>query len=250
MKVIYPEKILSVVADEEDTNYPANNVLDRHPTKVWRATSKDAQIKLTCEAGANAVAVFGTNADTITFTVKDETETTTLVAAESYDLKGTDTYFKLITDTSANWKQIWHDFEYQYNPIVVVIDLEAAAGVTVEAGVIRCGLAQNFNGPSLGIDEGLKRYSIIRELQNGATYMKKRNTARQFTGKLVLRRDRDFYYFMKDVIEEIDPYPLAWRITDLSNKDWAVYARADKLPVGGHDYPSNSIVKFSLLEVL
>lgn len=248
MKVIYPEKISSVAADEENANYPDDNVLDNHPKKVWKATSKDAQMKLTCTGGTSAVAVFNTNADTVTITVKNEAESETLVAAQAYDLKGTDTYLEFIQDGGEHWTQIWHDYTYQPDPVVVIIDFEAAVGAIAEAGVIRCGIAMTFQDPKAGLQEGLKDYSIIKKLNNGAIYTRKRDVVRTFSGIITLERDRDFYFFLRDTIQQVGPEPLAWRILALVNHDWPVFARADKMPSGAHSRPAHSDIKFSLLE--
>jgi len=250
MKIIYPERIFIVAADEENASYPDDNVLDNHPKKVWKATSKDAQMKLTCSGGTNAVALFNVTADTITITVLNETETETLVAAQQFDLKGTDTYLEFIQDRGENWTQLWYDYEYQPDPVVVIIDFEAAAAEIVEAGVIRCGLAIDFHDPSVTLQEGLKDYSIVKELNNGALYIRKRDVVRTFAGTVTLERDREFYFLIRDIIQKVGAQPLAWRITDLDNYDWAVFAKADKMPSGAHNRPSHTDIKLNLLEVI
>jgi len=250
MKVIYPERISSVLADEANANYPDDNVLDNHPKKVWKATSKDAQMKLTCTGATNAVALFNVTADKITITVKNAAETATLVAAQEFDLKGTDTYLEFIQDLGENWTQLWYDYGYQSDPIVVIIDFEAAAGEIVEAGVIRCGLAIDFLDPGFQLQEGLKDYSIVKQLNNGAIYIRKRDTVRSFAGTVTMERDREFYFLVRDIVQAVGPQPLAWRITDLDNYDWAVFAMADKMPSGTHNRPDHSDIKFNLLEVI
>ena len=51
MKVIYPDNIASISADEEDANYPVSNLQNNHPKKVWKGTSRDAVITAIVQGG-------------------------------------------------------------------------------------------------------------------------------------------------------------------------------------------------------
>ncbi|MBW1778932.1 MAG: hypothetical protein JRJ54_15330, partial [Deltaproteobacteria bacterium] len=72
MKVIYPNNITVLSADEEDASYPVSNLLDDHPKKVWRGTSKDAKLTLTVSEGAG-VGIANTNAVSINVLLKGGT---------------------------------------------------------------------------------------------------------------------------------------------------------------------------------
>ena len=70
MKVIYPDNYInSISADEENENYPAANLLDNHIKKVWKASSNDAELTLKVKASSNTLAIFGTNATSITVSI-------------------------------------------------------------------------------------------------------------------------------------------------------------------------------------
>jgi hypothetical protein len=67
MQVIPTTKVLYTTADEENANLLATNLMDEYPQKVWRATSKDAVVRVTVDYVSSAIAIFNTNAITINF---------------------------------------------------------------------------------------------------------------------------------------------------------------------------------------
>ena len=71
MKVIYNNKILSVslMAGTEDPEYPVENVQNEYPRKPFRATSQSATIRIAESGDAEAIAMFSTNADSVTVIV-------------------------------------------------------------------------------------------------------------------------------------------------------------------------------------
>jgi len=234
---------------EEKALFPKENVSDDHPKKPWKSVSDDATMHVAVSGGSNAIAIFATNAETITVTVMNDIETITLWGPEIYDLQGIDTYYELITDTGERWYVLWVDYPYQANPVSIVVDFESPSATRV--GIIRAGATYTFPDPRWGLSEGLVDYSIIKELSNGATYIRKRDIVRKFDGDITMVRDRDFYKFMHKVIKTKGPGPLAWKVsTNLSNFDWAVFARPQNMPRGSHTFPAWSRVNFQLLEVV
>lgn len=251
MKVIYPDKVSAVLADKQDSDYPDDNVMDEHPKKKWKATGESpntAKLTLTVSAGSNAVAIFGTNAETVTITLKDSGGST--ISSDEYDLKGVDTYLEFIQDTGDRWPSLWADYEYQDSQCTVELDFEAASGSTVEAGVVRAGLARNFPVISKGFAESLEDYSVVKELSNGAYYIKQRDVVRTFSGRISRMSEADFYSFMIDIVKSNGKSPLAWRLTDIDNHYWAVFARLADMPSGSHDSVLYRPVTFSLTEVI
>lgn len=250
MKCIYPNRVTLATADEENANYPASNMTDDHPKKVWKATSKEAQIKTTVSAGADATALFGTNADTVVITIKDSTEVTTLWGPATYDLKGIDTVYELITDEGENWTSLWVDYTYQSSAHKIIYDVSLATG-TVECGVIEAGPTRTFQDPQYGLQEGIIDYSIVKELNNGAYYIRARDKVKTFSGSVYAKPDDDFYIFMREVALEIGSTPIAWKISsNYSNHDWTVFARFNPPPNANHEFYSHSRINFSLLEVV
>ena len=258
MKIIYPDIITSVAADEENAAYPATNLQDNHPNKVWRATSRDAVVTVQVAAGANAVAVFSSNALTVSvslYETEESVEWNTGIEwdtnVEWFENSGAGPEYSVYDLSSSNEGAFWAEYATRYVPHQLTLTFTAAIGEIVEAGVIAAGASHSFNDPQYGIQEGLIDYSIIKKLANGAFYIKAQDVVRTFTGEITLTRDSDFYTFMLDIARALGPNPFACRIsTNVTNWEWVVYARFDGLPQGVHGYPDDSEIQFSLLEVL
>lgn len=250
MKCIYPNNVTLATADEEDANFPASYLEDDHPKKVWKGTSKEAELTFTVLSGSQAMAIFNTNADQIVATVKTATLATTLWGPATYDLEGIDTIYELITDSGENLDSLWVDYDYQSVDHKIVISASLSTG-TIEMGVFVAGYTYEFPDPQYGLQEGIRDYSIVKELNNGAFYIRKRDLVKTFSGSLYATVGSDFYVFMRDVALDNGPNPLAWKVsTNYSNNDWMIFARFLTPPSGNHEFFSHSKINFVLQEVV
>jgi hypothetical protein len=320
MKILYPDRTLFVMAEEEAANYPVENIQDNYPKKYWKATSATSWVRIHADIRSAAVAISGTNAIQIDITVKqvvtgsatstsagklmdtaatfvtsgvqagdfvwnhtDQTHTTVvsvdsetqltltadimssgegysveigdLVAKTSYDLGGITSYYELITDSgiSAIRNTLGYSlgYEYGYQTVKHTVLIEFFGSDSVYAGVIRAGSINTFPDPQYGLSEGLTDYSITKALNNGGRYVKRRSIVKNFSGKLILERDRDFYSFIRDVIQVCGPVPIFWWVSsNLTNQDWVVFAAYDAPPGGAHSWYQHSEVDFSITEVV
>jgi len=250
MKVIYPDYISSVTADEEDANYLAVNLQDDHPKKVWKGTSRDAVVTIVASAGG-ALAIIATNATSVTI-VLSVGQSISWDTGISWNTSGDDDTTETTLLTGDTDGVIWSDFDTaRTSNFTATITLTADAGEIIQAGVIRCGTANIYADPSPGVREGLRDYSIVKELNNGATYFRKRDVVRDFEFSIIEDRDVDFYEFMIDVSKAAGPEPLAWRIVDgATDAEWIVFARFDSMPRGSHVTSIMSQIDINLLEVL
>ena len=257
MKVIYPSNISSVSADEENASFPAANVEDDHPKKVWKATSNDATLTVNV-AGGGAVAVFNTNASTITITIIGGMPITWLADDITWlagDIEWYDTDPSISTELyeldASGVGSLWAEYtELEYAHSLELL-FEAAAGTTIEAGVVRAGTLHDFEEPAYGgISEGLVDYSIVKELNNGAVYTRLRDVVRSFSFTLIEALDPDFWTFMLQVAQLAGPAPQAWRILENSDWEWVVFARLADMPHGRHFNNSYSKIAVNLREVV
>jgi len=198
-----------------------------------------------------------TTANSIIITATYAAETfagTETVAAvqdtEAFDLRVIDTYAKLITDDPEVYRQFWMDYPYQSTACTATIEMAAPAGVILRAGVFRAGPGLSLPQPAYGIVEGRKDYSIVKQLNNGARYTRKRNIVRTFSGKMQVTRATEFYYFM-DVYDQAGPDPVAiLLIDDIDDREWAVYGFFSSPPSGGHNHRINTEVTFQIEEAV
>lgn len=172
------------------------------------------------------------------------------IESTTYDLSGIYDYYTLMTDASELITGIFHEYDFQTDKINIVLTF-SGGNASVEMGVEVAGPVWTFPDPKYGLSEGLKDYSIVKELNNGAFYSRPRDIVKTFSGSIIVERDRVFYDFMHRVAKECGPSPLAWLVSsNLTNQDWSVYAKFDGMPSGQHAYLNHSDINFNLLEVV
>ena len=266
MKVLYPNNYInSIAADEENASYPIANVQTDNTQKIWKATSKDAIVTISAIAGATAIAIFNTNATAIAITTRQSLGLDWQPTLATFGLDwqaadaawGIDWSVSTVTVTvkydisASDIGQLWADFATYATGFVIEVSFTAAAGTVIQAGVIQVGIPKVYKDPKYGIKEGLKDYSILKELNSGGFYVRKRSVARKLSFRIFEDRDDDFYEFMYQVVQVVGPGPLAWRIVHDQNTDWEwiIFALFDGgLPQGSHDHKDYSYIDISLIE--
>jgi len=269
MYIVYPNKIASVSADEENANYPVTNLETDYIKEVWKATSKDAELTLNVSGNSNTAILFGCNAISATVTIDAGLEGVFAAIGDGHD--GAE--FAAIGDGHDGAEFAAYEYDlpisYEYNeletgvgtleitydnldfPHSIVIDLETKEGTILEAGVAIAGSAITFEDPLNGVREGLIDYSIRRELSNGAWYIKKRDIVRRFSFEFTEERDTDFYTFMHEIVLLHGIQPMAWRISEkLTSMRYVVYAMLENMPEGVHEWPKHSNITVNLREVV
>ncbi len=266
MKVLYPnDYINTITANEEDGSYPIENAEDNNTQNIWKATSKDAVVTLVVQSTTTAVVVFNTNAATIGVVTRQSLGLDWQPALETFGIDwqasletfGIDWVEQ--TSVSADYDisdsdigQLWADLTASYDgTFVVELTFTAGAGVTIQAGIIQAGIPKVYKDPQYSIQEGFRDYSILKELNSGGFYVRKRAVARTFSFRLLEDRDTDFYEFMFQIVQVVGPGPLAFRIVhkESTEWEWIVFALFDgELPSGSHDFPKDSFIDINLIE--
>lgn len=245
MKLISTEKQTAVSAGSEDASYPATNLINNDKNKkVWKADGVNtATVTLTVDdegdSTACAIGVTGSNADTIDITVKKPDATTLNTATYTLDA------------TARRYKQCWHEYttEAGWGQHDIDIDLTAAAGATVEAGIMRAGIVTTLTlNPQYGLKAAPEDYSIVKEYADGSRYIRVRDIVRRYSGNLVLARSSalDLY----DIYKDFGPTPVMVLVADgINDLEWTVFGTIEDLGLS-HDHPDNSRVSMSILEAI
>ena len=73
MRHIARNQITSIAADSQDGNFPASNLLDGRPGRLWKAggLTRNATLTMEMRGGVSDVALFGANAREATATAED-----------------------------------------------------------------------------------------------------------------------------------------------------------------------------------
>lgn len=238
---IYPEGQGTITADSEDANYPATNLTDNdYRKKVWKAISgvNVATLTVSIATDGQAIALFGTNASSAVCVIKDSGGVQ--VESETHTLAGT--YY---TNTG-----FWQTYTQQVGTHSAEITLTAAAGTTVEAGIVRAGDLVTLENPQYGVGEGRKNFSLRKELRNGALYTKELEIIRTFNYSMLLLRDSTLLS-LKKLYEYYGVDPFAMLIASgISDDHFAVFGAFESEPSISHEYYTHSSVSINILEAV
>jgi hypothetical protein len=239
MKIIYPETqtVSGSSATSENGAFPVANLFDDKPGKLWKAADsvQVATVTVAIGASSNSIALFNTNATSATVVMKNNGGGT--ISTTVFTLAGTRTYNRL-----------WLEYTTQATSHTAEIELTTTA-TTVQAGVVKAGLAVDFRNPKYGISEGIIDYSTVEQLSNGAKYVDKRDIVRRFGVSILTDRATDFYN-MWDIYNAYGQTPMAALIAeDILDMQWCCFGTMEGFS-GSHDYLSHTPVSFSFEETV
>ena len=170
MKILYPNSVTAAVSSASDENYPAANVLDYHPKKTWKSgvtTAVTLTLTISTGASVDGFIIYNTNIAGI-WALKDAGGTT----IES----GT-----LTPDTAYDMPRTWVVLAQRRTNGVSLV-LSCSSGVQNYAGIVQAGIITEYRNPKYGFSVGYKDFSIKKEMNNGATYIKQRDRIYSFSG--------------------------------------------------------------------
>lgn len=240
---IYPEKQGTPTSTSEDSDYLAANLVDNIRKKVWKAVNgvQAATLTVNISADAAVIALDNTNAETAVVKIYP--------LEDAAGVKVQETTHTLET-ASRTFDNFWEEYPTQGVAHSATILLTAAAGETVQAGILRAGELYTMENPLSGISETPVNYHINKQYKSGAFYTKKRDTVRSFSYSMIVDRDTDFYDLM-ELYDYYGPDPFMMLITDnATDKHWTVFGKFMSDPSGGHDYPLYSLANIAILEVV
>lgn len=237
---IYPEKTGTATATSEDPNYPASNLTGNDiRKKLWKAVDgvNAATLTIPISAGSAVIALDNTNAETADVTIKD---------AGSVTIKNT---LHTLETAPRTYDNFWEEYTEEAGTATATIILTAAAGETVQAGIVRAGELYTIGNPLKEGHEAPVGYHIEKQYKSGAWYSKKGEIVRSFSYRMVLDRDAE----LRDLMELYDyygPNPFMMLIyDDLVDKHYTVFGKFQHEPAATHNLPDYSMVDVSILEV-
>ena len=253
MKLIYSKtlkitnKATSVTASSANPNYPASNLLLGKVAKVWQSVAAVAPIatktlNIAVPAGiTNALAIFGTNATSIAYAIKDVTEVTT--------------YFSGTIDTTPatparTWNRAWLEWASNGAALHIILTLTAPTTATYhQAGEIVVGETVGIPDPLYGPTQGRENFQVVQRLAGGGFYVHDGVIVRSFDLSWVMDRETEFDD-LDELYECMGQKPIAMLINELANNDckWCGYFNIIGAPKGRHDFPVDSPVTMSIRE--
>jgi hypothetical protein len=252
----YVDNITAIAASSEDAAFPASSLRNDHTTDIWRAVAGVTTAVLTAQVSkGSAVMVVNTNATSITVeagTGASVTLETGWTLEDDWSMEDDAKFATLAYNLPGAGGRMWADYERIATAHIVRVTLIAAE--TVYAGIMRAGEVESFKNPAPGNNEGSADHSIVRRLNNGARYTRKRNVVRSFDGLSMVETRANCWKFKHGIWDAVGPKPLAVRLNDiLLDDEFVVFAcTPEGSPVQiAHDAGNEkSRVNFSLEEVV
>lgn len=236
MKIIYPNNISGISAASEDSEYPATNMLDEKPQKIWKSENEADTITITPISGGKISGVFlgNTNAAYYTLFVRHSS--------------GSPTYEEHSGAISNNQIMVVLDAEYSSGEI---IDISVAGGTGyVYAGVCVCGELLSFPDPNYGLKSERVDFSIKNEFSNGGLYVYKRSTPRGYDLSIVLTHSE--FAAIDEIYNAIGMAPVPILLSEnISQPDyWSGFFHIIEPPSGSYSYPTMVDCSISLREAV
>jgi hypothetical protein len=237
MILMYPERLSSVVADTEDGSFPATYLTNDKPKRYYKsAGSNIAVITATVAAYSDQMALFNTNAEGADVDVK-----LSGVSQETFSIDLTSPH---------SHPRFWQTYTEQTAIHTIEITLTAPVGEAVYGGVLKVAKGVDIANPSYGIGESRRDFSIIKELNNGAYYIRKKDPVRTFSIQFLEDRATDFYSFTT-VADYYGPKPLAILMAeDIDDLEWSIFGHILNPFSSDHAYIDHSKTSFSIVEAV
>jgi hypothetical protein len=259
MKVITSETISAVTASSEDTEYPASNVLNRHPKKAWKAlpTVNTAFLNITVGGGITDIGIVGTNATQVRAAAQEvlpmtwtngDSAMTFENPSGTITWEGSEMILTALALVDTDTGDMWLELEEMEDAEEFTLLLEAAEGETLTVGVLSGGHAMVFPDPDYGVTEKLIDHSIEKETANGGYYFRKRNIVRKYKLAIDADRNTEAIDVMRKIGIALGQKSLMWRLTNLNHSQWIVYGRV-KVSQTHNTWQKNN-VKIELTEAV
>lgn len=245
------DNITSIVASSEDADFPVENLQDDFTTNLWKATAVSATLTIAVSKGS-AIELLNTNAVSVSAVIGTGGDYELEAGYEletGYELEMSEST-TIVSVLPGSHGRLWIDYPVYTVPHIIKLTL-TANGENVSAGICRAGNVESFNDPLYGLKESSDDYSIEKDLNNGASYFRKRNVVRTFSGLELIETRANAFLFKMSIFDAVGPKPLAIRLTDLVTDDkFILFAKRTSPPQLTHNLPNYTNVSFELREVI
>jgi hypothetical protein len=236
----------------EDSDFPVENLLDDHPKNLSKTTQTNVVYEFSGLAATDAIAMFNCDASRVIIKVYYTTGTVEIPGTGGdYSMSGIITYQQLISDDASYKTALLHTYDYQVSPHTVRVFIMAKNSDNVSCGVVRIDSLITVEDPVYPVTQSFKDYSIVAELNSGATYTLQRPIVRKFNFELDVSLCRGTPLVLMRLFKDIGPSPIPWLIHDEGAQAlWLVFARKDAEPAGNFYAFNRTKIPIALIEVL
>ena len=242
----------------QDPIYPIANITDNHPQKLAKSLGVDIVRSIPMMGPSSSIALFNTNASIAKISILDGVTGDEILSIDgtvgehTLELQGASTYEQLITDRDkANLREFFVTYDKVSLPHVINITLQGPVDSSfIYSGVVFAGLHRITSSITHGVTRTYKDFSIVAELNSGATYTLKRSIVRKFSFNIDTCTSGGTPEDLKETFIRIGPDPIPWLIHESPQETWLVFARKDSEPSDNFYAFNRTRSSISLIEVL
>lgn len=238
-----------ITPSSEDPAFPATNLLLGQPSKVYRSVAAAAPIatqtlNIAVPAGVTScLGIFGCNATSIAYAIKDTTETTT--------------YFSGTLDTTPasptrTFNRAWLDWTDNGFALHIIFTLTAPSTATYhEVGEIVVCESVTLPDPLKGLFESQESFQVIQQKAGGGLYIHDGAIPRTFDLSFILVRETE-YRDLKELHKVMGMKPMAMLLSETQGDfEYCGYFHIQNPgPKAVHEYATKSMVTMSLREAI
>lgn len=230
MKHIAKNCITSVTASYQDGNFPADNLLDDHPGRIWSAGGvvRNADLTLSITEGCSDIAFFGTDAREATFSAYDPSEISWGADSWGEDSWGNSGVSASGTvDVFDRSNALWITLTTPITvPCIVSVNLTSSGSETLYAGIATGGLAEVYGGARIRYGAQRNRTDNAVESYNPLGYRYYKKTTLPKVLPVTARMEISEYNKLDAYIEENGRIPSAWNLVE-GYEGWLIFGFPD-----------------------
>lgn len=233
----------------EDSNFPAQNMLNEHPKKIAKAIKSSVKIITGKIEWLGGFGIFNTNAISITnLKIKNE-DGNILFQLDEIPMIIVESYYDYYHNRAIKRNEYYQLFSGSYSNVIIEFVLNAPSDDVAEIGLLFGGSLFQIGRALWGISDDIEDLSILKETLNGATILIKRNVLINKTYKVIAKKDE--YELFKQLYQDKKGFWMFVPIKEIPYKEsYLRYGIIEKLPEISEESQKYIKYQFQVREVI
>ena len=237
MKVIPVNNITAVGSSAEDSEYIDDWVIENKIEKYWKSTSTSGTLTLTASSG-NVIGLYNHNADTVTITIKNLAEDTTLDGPFIHDLS---------SYTYGN-DCLWQEYDIQSSSHKVIVDYADGRADPVQCAINWVGEYFEFFNPLLALQFSYIPHHIKYKMSSRSIKYTEKALKKIFTYNTI-EEDNNWWALIKYLKNYIGFKSVPWLLLDDNPRTHNLFGYLNNFDMGQYNYPFTYNTTFEIIEL-
>ncbi len=263
LQIIERNRIVSVEVPGALPGFPANNLLDNHPSNSCKVgPGGDVVITAKTIGTTNALMLVNSFFYNVEASIESDFNRNwaPVLSGDSVSWEAPE------SSNTVNWAN--NDFENKTSsidtrgrnvfiqwpetvaPLTITLTIARANDRDWFGGGIRAGLLTDLGQYNWNVQEGRKNYGAEEQLQGGSWYEESGPIVRVFSGTVTARKRSDFRKIL-ELYDRIGRRPIVWKIFCFDNAEYLVFGRMPgDGPTGAYESLNSATLNLTIEEVV